>query len=540
MAYPSNVVPIESGDAPGDREYGPARSAGPRRKDIFLSGKIPTPYHITSCVLIGFSLLLGTAAAAAARPITDTLPADSLVVYLAKPYASAEGPAPTSSAVGEQTASGISAIAQILTVLSASGVVSEEGQVYADAAASLPLLGRFEHAIVLIDVKSRAVRSPATQPTSAGAEDDDVSLRLDELQGAIIFRTAGQHRLVLEQLNRLIGRYTHAEVASLDARNADGFAFQELADDRLPGWAVWEWGRIDEFFAVCVGEGTFQRLVGAYSGKQPCLTNDSWFRSANRQTEGDRAQARCYIALAMLGKSLGEPAGLRYARVVAALDAKEMTHDLWTIGLEGRALTWYRCYRRGGQDYTRRYSDPKAHTQTHRRIIPDGAAHYAIIKVPTRWLVDNLPRAWVASQSHGQAETWARVWQRLEEETGVNLDGNLINHLGQHVIIFDYPPHPLGIPLALTIAFEIDNPEAVRTAVNALLGAWSRYLDDRAKRAGNPLIRVQVVHERDGIWYLQAGILGPALKVTDRYVVLSWSPQALREALTTIERPPPR
>lgn len=49
------------------------------------------------------------------------------------------------------------------------------------------------------------------------------------------------------------------------------------------------------------------------------------------------------------------------------------------------------------------------------------------------------------------------------------------------------------------------------------------------------LARVSVKRDDEGIWYIQAAIPGPALKVTDRYLVISWSPQALRDALRFIE-----
>jgi hypothetical protein len=119
----------------------------------------------------------------------------------------------------------------------------------------------------------------------------------------------------------------------------------------------------------------------------------------------------------------------------------------------------------------------------------------------------------------------------------MDIDGKLISHLGEYVVIYDYPPHPLRIPFAWTIAFEIDDRESVQLALNAILSAWSRYLDERAKRDESGLVRVKVRHDRDGVWYLQAGILGPALKVVDGYVVVSWSPQALRDALKYIEVP---
>ena len=213
-----------------------------------------------------------------------------------------------------------------------------------------------------------------------------------------------------------------------------------------------------------------------------------------------------------------------------------MTTDLWTSGMEGRALSWYRCFRRNGKDVVHRYSDPARYEPRHLGIVPGQARHFAVINVPTRWLVDNLPRAWLAAQSQRNVHKWEQIWRSLERKTGIDLGGNLINHLGDHLILFDYPPHPLDIPFALTIAVEIDDQRPVKTAVDALLKAWGQYLDERAERSGTKLVRVKVRQDKaDGIWYLQAGILGPALKVTERYLVISWSPQALRDALQSIE-----
>ena len=94
----------------------------------------------------------------------------------------------------------------------------------------------------------------------------------------------------------------------------------------------------------------------------------------------------------------------------------------------------------------------------------------------------------------------------------------------------------MKVPFALTIAIEIDNRKAVQMATDTLLGAWRRYLDEKTEQStGKKLLRVKVRHDQDGVWFLQAGILGPAMKVTDRYIVISWSPQALRDALTFIE-----
>ena len=50
-------------------------------------------------------------------------------------------------------------------------------------------------------------------------------------------------------------------------------------------------------------------------------------------------------------------------------------------------------------------------------------------------------------------------------------------------------------------------------------------------------MRIRLRQEPDGVWYIKAGLLGPAMCVTDRYVVFSWSPRALREVRGFFEAP---
>lgn len=475
----------------------------------------------------------GPSLSADLRPMTALVPADSLVVYMAKPYPLLAPPASQPADSQPHDGARLASIASILTFLSAGGLLPDEGQVFADIAATLPLLGRYEHALVLLDVSSRLVETPDTENPG----DTNISLRLNQLQTAIIFRTDGEQRLILDQLNRVIGRYTNQEVAKLTKEQSAGFTYQRLFDTRLIGWAVWEWGRLDDFFVISFGEGAFERIAKTYSRQNRSLSQDDWFKMATSRTKGDQAVAQWFIAFTRFKDRLGPVTAGRVAKVTEALQAEGMTHDLWTVGREGRALSWYRCYRRNGDDVIHRYSDPAHYAPGHRRIIPDAAELVAIVQVPTRWLVDNLPTAWLGAQSEGNADKWRRVWDRLEQETGLDINGNLIAHLGQSVVLFDYPPHPLRIPFALTVAIEIDDRKAVSMAAGALLEAWGRYLDERAERNQSTLMRVKVKRSEDGIWYLQAGILGPALKVTDHYLVISWSPEALRDALRYIDRP---
>ncbi|HWL94896.1 MAG TPA: hypothetical protein VNT79_15360 [Phycisphaerae bacterium] len=462
------------------------------------------------------------------RPITDVVPGDNLIVYMARPYAALQEPSATS-----QPAPGVS-IATILSLLSTSGLLPDEGQVFADIAAALPLLGRYEHALVLLDVSSKVIRRPGRTPEEAPR----VSLRLKNMQAAMVFRTEGADRPVLQQLNRIIGRYTNNEIAQLSTENAAGFDYQRLVDERMPGWAIWEWGKLGDFYALCFGTGSFEKLARTYADASDSLSDDPWFAEAMKRTKGDAAVAKWFIGLERMERRLNEVARGRHEKVIAALGADRISHDLWTVGVEGRALSCFRFYRRNGKDQLQEYSDPEKFPPAQMRIVPRDARHHAVINVPTRWLVDNVPRAWLAAQSQRHVDEWTKIWESLEQEVGVDVSSNLINNLGDHIVMFDYPPHPLDIPLAYTMAIEIRDRKAVEVAIESILSAWGQYLDDRARRGSSSLVRVRVLHAPDDVWYLQAGILGPALKITDRYVVISWSPQALRDALKEMGNDP--
>ncbi len=482
-----------------------------------------------------------TAAAAPAvarageRSITSLVPADALVMYCAKPYTWLDQPIGESAGTTQPSGTAAS-IASIVSMLNTAGLIPAEGQVFADIAGALPLLAQFEHAMVLLDVSSRIVEQPKDPGGKADEAETEVSLRLRNMQAAVIFRTQGRHQAVVDQLRRVIGRYTNNEVAKLEKGTVEGVAIDRLVDSRLPGWAVWEWGGVGEFFVISFGSDAFAKVASTAAGKKPAMLQDEWYRTAFKRTHGERAFAHWLIAFMRLEQALGPQAGGRFEAVTRALQAAELDRDLWTIGADDKRLSCHRCYQKAGKDVVQSYSDPQAFSEDHLRIVPKEAEHVAVISVPTSWLVDNVPRGWLAAQSVSNVQKWRRAWRQLERDSGIDIGGNLISHFGQTIVLYDYPPHPLKIPFAFTLAIEIDDAKAVKAATDALLDAWTRYLDERAERNKTTLMRIKVRRDPDNVWYLQAGILGPAMKVMDRYVLISWSPQSLRECVEYIER----
>ncbi len=456
--------------------------------------------------------------------IARLVPARSLIAYMAVPYSALENEAATGKPAG-------ATIQQVVGFLKFGGLIPDEGQVFADIAIALPLLGQYEHALVAIDASSRQVKTAATPRPG---EPEPTSLRLGHLEAAVILKTDGKNAPVVENLNRVVARYTNADIAELEDLKAEGFAYQRLRDKRLPRWACCEWGLVGDYFVIGFGENSFAAVAKTQRDKKLSLENDPWFIQAQQKISRDSALATWFIGFDPLKRRLGEISRERVDRVLAELGATHISRDLWTIGLDGKALYWSRCFEANGTDEIRKYSDPKEYPDKHLNQVPLEARHYAILNLPTRWLVESVPRAWLASGAERRMEQWERIWQGLEAESGLDLSALLIDNLGEHMLIFDYPVHPFDVPFALTIAIEIKDAEAVRSSLSAILSAWGQYLDQRAKRNPSKLLRVKVQRE-DEVWYLQFGFLGPALTVTDQYVVLSWSPQAVRMATSAME-----
>ncbi len=455
--------------------------------------------------------------AAADLGLLSAIPADSVAVILGRPASTMSATQPASREGGD----GHATLAAVLAVLNAAGALPVEGQVLADVVGCLPLLGAHEFALILLDVQGRAV--PTTRPTTVR------SVRLSRLRIALALRTQGHNEAVRAAVNRFIQRYTNNAVAVLAEREVFGERVQRLADERLPDWAVWEWGPAGDCFVVALGEGAWELVAGARRGSVPRLADVDWFREAHRQCAGRLATFQWCVDVEALQSRLSAAALHRVSAVLDALELSSIQRDYWAFGARGRMLECRRATVRDGRVQTAVYADGTL-TADAEAAIPPAARSCAVLRVDAGWLFERLPAAYVASQSPRRQASLRRFWERVETESGLDVDRIIRACLGDEMLVFNYPAHPLGIPLAATLAVPIRDPESLQSAVDALCGASARVM----RRRGSGLFRTSLRRAEDGVWYLQAGVAGPAWIVTERHLVMSWSPTALREALAAM------
>ena len=190
-------------------------------------------------------------------------------------------------------------------------------------------------------------------------------------------------------------------------------------------------------------------------------------------------------------------------QVLAGLGLGDVERGLWTIGVsgdsDGRAVEAYAFLRDAdGDELVPICGLPDTGVRRIEVPIPPKASRYAVIRYSPRRLVLQVRDAYLASRSPSAQRNLREMWTRVEAEADVSVDRDLLMQLGPRLVIHEYPPHPL-VP------------------------DWTS---------------LRLEHASDGVWYLQAGLYGPALAVTDRWVIISYSPVAVRQNIAFLEARP--
>ncbi len=464
--------------------------------------------------------------------IQSFVPANCLAVLVGRPLPSL-GPGATPSSASAPAAtdapSSQPALEQVLGLLEVAGLLRGGGQVFADTVAGLPLLSSHEFAVILLDARTSAVPD-ATGSTSRP------SIRLNSLHAAIVLRTNGRNDDALKWLNRVIGRYTNSDEASLSEFSVGGTTGQRLVDRRTPDWVVFEWAQLDRVFVMGLGKGSIEQVAAARRRRAPRLADDPWYVPARARCAPQTAWVEFFMNFDEARARLGAAAVARIDEWQRAIQSNRTSRELWIFGADGREWTCRRVAQTEGGDRLRVYAGRPGDAERFATIVPAGARRFAVLRLPLADLIRDLPTALLAIQSGRTSSAMERWWSAWEQDKGIDIDGALLANLGNELLIMDYPPHPLGVPLALTVAAPIRHSAEVRAALAAALEAWEHQL---ARGDRSSLLRMSVQRTNDGIWFLRVGVAGPALKVCDQFIVLSWSPQALREVLPLFEQPRP-
>lgn len=382
-------------------------------------------------------------------------------------------------------------------------------------------IARYPFAITLIDARAKPTR------------DDGSGSKVDQLRIAAVVRTNGKSDPFRRIIQKAINEQTDAGVARLEKKTAERWTYQELRDTRLPPWCVIAWGELGEHFVITVGDGVWPQIASVAVGKAEAVSKNEWVAKI-RQRRREEPLIEVILAAQDMRKRLDPFVQGRASAFFNAWRRGKAERMLWELGFQGRALYCTATFRDGGGDELVPYADPNVRKAEFLQTIPE-ESRYAVYRLSVADFLPRLISSYYATRSAEEREAAARIWAKIQADLGVNAERDALAHLGQNIILHNYPQHPFHLPLAFTSLIEIDEEAAkVKKTLETLCHAWQEAIEQAADETGEPCI-AQLHRDDDGVWFFQFGpVAGLAWTFTDEFIVTSWSPTALRDYLERI------
>ncbi|MCH7527261.1 MAG: hypothetical protein IID39_07480 [Planctomycetes bacterium] len=408
-----------------------------------------------------------------------------------------------------------------------------EASLWLDAFAATPVLFDQPLTIVLTRIEAR--------------RDDFGGHRLAYMRLGLDLQTDGANARIAATIQRLLNTYTNTKVSRIDAVTSGDVRFHRLIDKRLPEWAVIEWGKIDGHYLITIGRGAFEELAGALRDDGPSLATDEWFQTACGAVTADEDTTRVawYVDFKALRSMLVPVMDDVPKRVLEGLNLSEVDRGLWFVGKRDRAVVCTSFQRIAESNRVIHIASPAAQDEQGEGIVPSDATTYSLIRWEPREFVSRICDAYLACRSSKAQKSSRAFWQDLQDKLDLSLERDLIHQLGRRIIIHNDPPHPLGIGLLCTVQIEIDgSPRLIREALDKVMHHWRDQTNESVDLFGperaNPSTATAgprpwiLRRATDRIWYVQFGLYGPAITVTDRWIIISSSPQAVRQNVTRL------
>jgi hypothetical protein len=468
----------------------------------------PGPRHAAALLLA-----IVTVAPATARDPLALVPADALAVWNSRPASDARAVATDGSLLEALLA---------LAPRAAGQEVDPQRQLYIRIGQLVGRAASHPHAITLLDAQARPTETDPSAP------------RVHDLKCAFIVQV-GDATELLRLIQKAVNEQTHAGLATLESKSAGDFRYQELRDERLPVWCAIGWGTLDGFFVLTVGRDVWPQIARVATGAAPALGADPWIAEERGHLPSVDA-LEIFVAARRLHERLDPFVMGRAGAFFDAWDARRLERTYWQIARVGRAIDCRAKHQVADETVQRVYADAHDTASRWRRLVPP-AAQYGVFDLPVERFLPRLGNGLLATQGDTTRQRVLEIWNEIAAARGLDVDTDLLAHLGPHVVVHNHPPHPLRLPIAVTAVIEIrSDPAAVRATVDGLSAGWQARLAQVVADGGRPPC---TIGREDGVWFVRFGVggpswlglAGPAWTCTDRYLILSWSPWALQQYL---------
>lgn len=463
--------------------------------------------RVVSLFLLVCSMFPGPEARADLESLARLVPADILGAYMVDTPAAHQSPAKSNSF---EIATVLIDQAFALGFLNSLDIAVRG---WLDTIASISTVIAHPHAIMLFDLQVERA--------------DHDSHRVSSLRAALVMRTGGENKTIERRIQHLLGSYTNQQETTLDSVQMEGKTIHRLQDRRLADWLIICWAQVGDYFTVAIGEESMRQVMAAIISKEGTIWHEASFR------EGVEALAAQHALITVLLRfdqvETKSPAlGSKVRKMQAALAMVHCESGVWAAGYSGRSLEIRQWLRKQGHGSLAILAGAKHLGAAAQAAVPEAARTFAAIGAePSIWF-ERIRAAFLAARSRQNAAESRSFWSGVERDAGLRF-AELFSHLNDPIIVHDYPEHALRLPPAWTIVVPIKgDAAALRKDIDAILSYWQRALEGGAWGLSR---------SADGLWFMKVGLEGPALTVIDRYLLISFSPHAVRQNLELLKTP---
>lgn len=464
--------------------------------------------HRVILTIVSLALTCIVPASATQDPL-DLIPAESLITWRGRPMPeTASGPSSQPSAIGTLLDMGTRIAGSPLKPRDQFGVRLLE---------AFGLAVHYPFAIALIDAQAR--------PTETGE-----GRRVDKLRIALVIRTENKAEPFRKIIQKTVNELTDRGKARLTQRSASDFRFDELRDERLEEAVAW--GEIGDSFVITYGPDVWPLIASVAAKETESIASQTWIHEA-RASLKTPPLIEIVVAAERAKDRLDPFVEGRASAFFAAWHADKLERAHWALGFEGRALYCIATFRIANATVRRVYADPAIRDPRWLDTVPE-SSRYAIYRIPVSNMLPRVFSGYYATQDARDRQSAWEEFQRIQRKLGIEVEKDLLSTLGDTIILHNDPPHPLRLPLAFTSLIEIrHDPQKLRDLGEKVCTAWSEWLETADERDASRWARLE--RADDGIWHFQYGpIAGLAWTITDRFLITSWSPNALREYLQKV------
>jgi len=461
--------------------------------------------------------VLALACPATARELTPVVPSDLIEAVPADVIAACFNAGARSEESQVESARAFSMATGLLDRASETGLLSSVDLTvrgWIDALVSMAMVLQHPHALVLMDITAT--------PGSEGGH------KLGGINAAVIIHATGGHQDLDRRVQHLLSTYTNTDETVLTRESVGGDTMFSIRDRRLDDWATIQWGSMGDLYVVAIGDGAFARVADAVTDRSAHLGADAWFAKAYQAMEMKEAVAGCYVRLELLRPAADRVLARKIERVQDALHLHDVRRVLWTLRREERSFELAGYYQQAEGDDRRVLAGQQFLAGLADAVVPGQASGFMAVNGQPQTLFRAACEAYLASRSAESREEVLAYWRDVELRSGVDVDRDILPHLGGPIVIHNYPKHFLRLPVMWTYAVPVRGDAALlRGHVDRLLA----FVDAELAEVG----AVRLRRDDDATWWMNLGFSGPAVKISDHWLVLGHSPAAVRENLALLE-----